>query len=231
MKKAGVGFFLFALCLGAADFWQSKPYTDWNEKELDKVMNNSPWARSVSVSMPGGPPGSGGADPKPVSESGGRGRGGGGGGGGDIPAPVGLSVQIVARWQSALPVKEAFVRTKFRAEAAASPEVKETLDREETNYQIVLSGPRTAFPGTSEVLKKTLGEVTLLSSKTKGAMKPADIQIATSPKEIDILFSFPRTTPYTLDDQEVEFVTKVANSPLKYKFRLKDMVFNGKLEL
>jgi hypothetical protein len=229
MKKAGVGLLLFALCLGAADFWQSKPYTDWNEKELDKVMNNSPWARSISISMPGGPPGFGGADPKPVSESGGRGRGGGGGV--DIPAAPGLSAQIVARWQSAMPVKEAFVRVKFRTEAAASPEVKETLDREETTYQIVLSGPRMAFPGTSEVLKKTLGEVTLLSSKTKGAMKPTDIQIATSTKEIDVLFTFPRTMPYTLDDQEVEFVTKVGSSPLKYKFRLKDMVFNGKLEL
>jgi hypothetical protein len=229
MKKLAVALFLFALCLGAADFWQSTPYTDWNDKELDKVMNNSPWARSISVSMPGGPPG--GADPKPVSESGGRGRGGGGGGGGDIPQAVGLSVQIVARWQSALPVKEAFVRTKYRAEAAASPEVKETLDREETTYQIVVSGARTAFPGTSEVLKKTLGEVTFLSSKTKGAMKPADIQIATSPKEIDILFSFPRTTPYTLDDKEVEFSTKAGNNELKYKFRLKDMVFNGKLAL
>jgi hypothetical protein len=229
MKKAAVSLVLFALCLGAADFWQSKSYTDWNEKELDKVMNNSPWARSISLSMPGGTPG--GADPKPVSEGSGRGRGGGRGGDGDVPPTIGLSAQIVARWQSAMPVKEAFVRTKFRAEAATSPEVKETLDQQETNYQIVLSGPRMAFPGTPEALKKTLGEVTFLSSKTKGAMKPADIQIATSPKEIDVLFSFPRTTPYSLDDQEVEFVTKVGNSPLKYKFRLKDMVFNGKLEL
>jgi hypothetical protein len=242
MKKVAAALFLFALCLGAADFWQSKPYTDWNDKELQKIMNNSPWARSESVSMSGPTaPAIGSTSntkngddsaPAPISEGGGgRGRGGGGGAA-PLPQAGGASVDIVARWQSALPVKEAFVRFKYHAEAASAPEAKAMLDREETNYQIVLSGPmRPLLHGTPEELKKALGGATFLSSKGKGAMKPADVQISPGLKSMDVLFSFPRTMPYSLDDKEVEFSTRVGDVDLRYRFRLKDMVFNGKLEL
>ncbi len=49
---------------------------------------------------------------------------------------------------------------------------------------------------------------------------------------MEVLFVFPRTTPFTVDDQEVEFATKLGRCrALKYKFKLKDMVYNGKLEM
>ncbi len=68
MKKIAGLLFLFAFCLMAADFWQ-KPYTEWTDKDLQKMMNNSPWAHTVSVSM-GGPIAS-------PDAGGGGGRGGG----------------------------------------------------------------------------------------------------------------------------------------------------------
>ena len=246
MKKVAVALLLFAVCLAAADFWQAKPYTDWNDKELQKIMSNSPWARSVSVSLSGptaptvGGSGGGGrgsedSAPAPISEGGGGGRGGrGGGGNAGVTAGGGggASIEIVARWQSALPLKEALVRLKYRAEAAASPDVKEMMNRQETSYQIVLSGPfRSLLRGNPEATKQALSAVTFLSSKAQGAMKPSDVQVNANPKTVDILFTFPRTMPYSLDDKEVEFSTKVGDVDLKYKFRLKDMVFNGKLEL
>ena len=70
-----------------------------------------------------------------------------------------------------------------------------------------------------------------LSAKAKDAVKPADLQIAANQKTVDIVFAFPRSAAFTLDDKEVEFSTKLGDVALKYKFRLKDMVYNGKLEL
>ncbi len=55
---------LSAAALCAANFWESKSYTEWSDKEVEKLLTNSPWSQKVSVSMGGG------------------GRGGGGGGGG-----------------------------------------------------------------------------------------------------------------------------------------------------
>jgi hypothetical protein len=45
------------------------------------------------------------------------------------------------------------------------------------------------------------------------------------------LFIFPRTDPITLDDKEVELDLKLGTMEAKRKFNLKDMVYNGKLEL
>ena len=71
---------------------------------------------------------------------------------GGVPAGTGgLAPTLFARWQSALPVKQAFVRLKFGAQAATSPEAKQLLEREEPDYVIVVSGPlRSLLRGDSE---------------------------------------------------------------------------------
>jgi hypothetical protein len=222
-------FFLFAFCLMAADFWQ-KPYTEWADKDLQKMMTNSPWAHTVSVSTGitiAGPDGGGGG-------GGGRGGGGpqGGAGGADAPIPGIREPEIIARWQSSLPIREAFVRLKYGAEAGKSEEAQKFLSKEQPTYDLVLSGPLQQFlrgkPGDPTA---NLGDVTFLTSKEKGAIKPTSIQVGKPGPSMDVLIDFPRTTPYTLDDKEVEFSTKLGMSTVKIKFRLKDMVYSGKLEM
>jgi hypothetical protein len=239
MKKLFTAILLCAFCLWGADFWQTKPAAEWSDKDLQKMMNNSPWAHAVSVPMSGPTPpslGRGGgnaaddtAAPQPISATPGGGRGGRGGGGGETPdggggfGGGGASATVVARWQSALPIKQAAERTKSGTLAAGS---------EEANYVIVVSGPLRAFlRGNPETIKKTIMDVSSLSVKGKDAVKPADLQIAGNQRTIDIAFAFPRSAAFTLDDKEVEFSTKLGDIALKYKFRLKDMVYNGKLEL
>ena len=48
LKKLSVLLFLFALCMWAADFWATKPFTDWSEKEVQKVLTDSPWVGKVT---------------------------------------------------------------------------------------------------------------------------------------------------------------------------------------
>lgn len=139
---------------------------------------------------------------------------------------------IIIRWQSALPVKQAVVQMRFGAEAATSAEAKQILEREEPAYVIVLSGSLRPFlRGNTETLKKAMMDVTSLSVKGKAPLKPMDVQIGGTARAVEMVLVFPRTAPYTLDDKEVEFATKVGDLGIKNKFRFKDMVFNGKLEL
>ncbi len=236
MKIAGL-LLLFVVGLAAANFWQ-KPYTEWSDKDMAKMMMDSPWAKSASVSM-GGP---GGGGPPAMPPGGGGGFGGGapggpqGGGGSEFgPGAQGSSAptfDVVARWQSALPIRQALVRLKFGAEADKSAEASKLLQEEERPYEIVLSGPMGMFlrgkPGDSA---KALSEVSFLSSKRTGEIKAVQIQVGKPGKTMDVLFAFPRSMPFTADDKEVEFVTKLGTSTLKYKFKLKDMVVNGKLEM
>src|SRR5689334_16731678 len=79
IKKLSALLFLSVLCVWAADFWTAKPFTEWNEKEVQKVLTDSPWVGKVSMSGGGPPPA------VPGGGGGGGGKRGGGGGpqGGD----------------------------------------------------------------------------------------------------------------------------------------------------
>src|SRR5579859_2148767 len=117
-----------ALTLLAEDFWLKKPYTEWADKDAARMLQNSPWAHQVTISL-GGP-----AVPNEGGRGGGRQRGGGGmgeatpgamdtpnmngpnsrgsggrGGGGEMEPAGTPSIQVTVRWQSALPVRQAMV--------------------------------------------------------------------------------------------------------------------------
>jgi hypothetical protein len=222
MKQRLTVFFLLVASLWAADFWQAKPYTDWNDRETQKLLNSSPWAREVELAMGGGAPGAG-------APEGGRGRGGPAG---DVPIPVTTAVYAVVRWQTALPVKQAQARLKFGKDVANSADAKTFLDHEETTYVVEVSGlPAMMLAGPQEKVKSALQSRTALSVKGKGILPVSEVQITPSNNMVDVFFSFPRTAPLTLDDKEVEFSTRIGTLAVTSRFRLKDMVFNGKLEL
>ena len=44
---------LLVFCVYAADPWQSRPFMEWTDKDVNKVLTNSPWAREVSVALAG----------------------------------------------------------------------------------------------------------------------------------------------------------------------------------
>jgi hypothetical protein len=112
---AAIAFAAGATALLAADYWQNKPFIDWSDKkEVAKMLTASPWSGQVPLSMSGGGGG------------GGRGgEGGGMGGGGGMP-----SRSVTVRWVSALPVKEALLKSKYGAEAG-SADAKKMLEQPE----------------------------------------------------------------------------------------------------
>lgn len=261
MRKLAASLFLIAVSLWAADFWQTKPFTEWSDKDTEKMLHNSPWARTVGVSIvnpmqpaPGGGggrnrgtgamgPETGAGSTNGMGEIGASGVGGARGGrggagpgeemGGGGPAPV----TVIVSWETALPVRQARVRMKYGAEAATSAEAKKALAPEPNVYVIAVSGPILRGLGgredaskdgsSGDAMKKAVMEQTSLTAKGKDPLKPTNIEIGRGAA----LFYFPKTAPFSLDDKEVEFSTKAGETPLKYKFRLKDMVVNGKLEL
>src|SRR6185295_11175566 len=120
LKKVSALVFPCALCVWAADVWTAKPFTDWSEKDVQKVLSDSPWTAKITIV--GGPPAF--AGPTGGGKGGGGGRGGGrsgpqgdgansdpgvdGGGGGDFNVPSGVNVTLL--WQTALPIKQALVK-------------------------------------------------------------------------------------------------------------------------
>ena len=124
------------------------------------------------------------------------------------------------------------MRLKFGAEADKSAEASKVLEQQDRPYEIVLTGPMGMFLGAKPGdAAKALSEVSSLSSSRTGAIKASQIEVGKPGKTMDVVFVFPRSMPFTVEDKEVELSTKLGTSTLKYKFKLKDMVVNGKLEM
>ena len=259
MKKLSVLLLSVSLTLWAADFWQAKSFTDWDQKEVQKILTDSPWAKKLSVAMPsgggggnaggggggrsgrGGPaggnydPGINGGGAPGIAETagaGGRGGGFGGGGGADSSAAVAApALPLLVTCRSALPVRQAVAKIKYGAEAATSPDAKKLIEDPQPYYIISVAGlPGYLQPG-DDGAKQALIKQSSLSVKGKDSLAPMDIQFAPDGRNVDAYFLFPRMVQFTAEDKEIEFAAKAGGLAIKQKFNLKNMVINGKLEL
>jgi hypothetical protein len=231
----------------SADVWQKKKYSEWNEKEVAKILSDSPWARKVSAKVPGDSGARGGAggmdtgggsssEAGDVGGGGGGKRGGGkrGGDGPDIPpAPPGVpTIDIVVWWQSALPIKQAIARYRFKDEAGPSAEVAKILAREEEYHIVGVIGIPERIAGPKpEVLKSAA----VLNVRNVPPIEPAGVHVENTSGKVDLFLFFPKHQPgahaFKVEDDEVELVVKSPTIQFKQKFKLKDMVFDGKLEM
>jgi hypothetical protein len=241
--------------LTAADFWQSKKYTEWSDKEVEKMLKDSPWAKTVQMEAGGGGGGGGkgGGSRMPGMGGGGRGgggRGGGGGlGGGDGMGgndPMGMPgagggggggqsrqvFNVYMRWLSAIPIKQAMARARYGSEAADNPDVQRSLAREETHYVIVLLGVPARFArARPEQVKKNA----FLNVKGKEPIAAADVKQDLRETGVNMVLYFPKgengSGALAVEDGDVELALKLGAANIKQKFKLKNMVVNGKLAL
>jgi hypothetical protein len=148
-----------ALALFAADFWKTKDASQWSSEEIDKVLNDSPWARSKTVQPQQSQMGRRGGGGGGMGRRGGFGYpggggigfpGGGGGGGGGYPSGGGRSsgnggdgsqagpMNLVIRWDTAAPVQAALMRRG----AGDADELKAVADASAKYYVISVQGLR-----------------------------------------------------------------------------------------
>lgn len=235
--------FPIAITLWAAEVWQ-KPFTEWSEKDIAKIMTDSPWSHKVDVTFSGGGfggPGGGGPTPNYGATDGGGGGGGGGGkgggkggggGGGDVGGggPSGPpSTTLMVRWRTALVLNEALAKHQFGAEAATSPDAKKMLQPQTMVYVIWIDGiPGNLRPQGSA--KEEVVKATTLGNKEK-MLTANDLQFSGQGRNIEFYYVFPRDKMFTPEDKEIEFVTKIGKTAIKAKFKLKDMEVDGKLDL
>ena len=123
LKLAGTlaGWLIACVPLMAIDFWEAKDFTAWSDKEVRKMLSDSPWSREVVILTPdlslasrvggltGGVVGNGGRAGRAAGGGGVAGDGAGNLGGGSFLASP-HRTPLVVRWASAQPVKQALAR-------------------------------------------------------------------------------------------------------------------------
>ena len=226
VATAGV-WLLIGAGLVAADFWVEKDFTTWSDKEVSKMLDDSPWAKQVRIIVSGGL--AEGQGPQLIPQ------GAGVTGGQPSRATQFDRIQraeVTVTWASAQPIKQASVLQAFGLGAPISAGGQQVLDRSEPAYVVIVTDLPMAFSwlaGTGEVLKSE----TVLLRKDRTPIAPVDIRLFNSAEtqSLTLVVQFPRTDPITLDDKDVEFITKLGADEIKKKFKLSDMVFAGQLAL
>lgn len=229
---------LSAAILLAADFWEKKAPEDWTNEEVEHILTDSPWAHELSLkfigdtSQPIGGGSRGGGIGFP-----GQSRRPGAGGGSSLPdggwggkfAAVGTradafeEADLVVRWSSAAPIRQALLR-------AGAQHIEERPHLLEDYYVISLSRIPAPLARLADEPEK-LRALARLIPKDRPAIGAARIELRPQPGTPGIELYFPRSTGLSLDDRQITFELNGDDYEATAKFKPRDMIYHGRLEL
>jgi len=240
-----------ALVFAGGDPWKSKPYQQWDDKDVKRVLEDSPWAKivQVDVTWKAGKDSSSGDIGAPAPAANQQVPAGGGGGktvgGGSSPAAPASNTPVagagdsgsssgeasfLVRWVSSRTVEKAVYRKAELAGTIKPEEAEKELAKNFDVYELVVFGPdMKPFQSADEdILKTSTG---LILKKTKQKISPYKIEITRSPdgkKVTAVAFAFLRKAangePTIADDEKgVEFNCFVGGAKIRATFDISRM--------
>ncbi|MGA8030236.1 MAG: hypothetical protein WB992_24095 [Bryobacteraceae bacterium] len=246
---------MVASVLSAAESWANKDPARWTPKDIERLLANSPWAQRADAffSTPGSDDENARAaasipGPAPAGMAGRNGVTDGkwdGGVGRNVRTGA-PSLPIMIRWDSALPVREALLRSQpDRPPVALAASDKDYIitvmglapggkyrqsGHLQTNSQSDQAGDSQARESQDpEEMLEGLMKASILAPNGKPPILPEDVKL--DPETGTLHLFFPRTASIDLSDKEVTFATRFGSIRITKTFRLKDMTYKGKLEL
>jgi hypothetical protein len=239
---------LGALAWAGGDPWKDKPYTQWDDKDIQHVMTSSPWMRSVSVvaawqtapdyDMPGD-------NPHPASQPSAPSGGGGGGMGakpGAGPAsspssgpstPSGSSdsvptipqAEFSVFWMSSRTMRGAMGRREVLHAGKDAAVVDAYVNQPMDEYEIVVSGrDMNPFVNNDEKFFQAHSFLEIKKSKEKLAPSHVTFERGANGKTVTgAFFFFPKKSAtgeneIAPDEKSVQFTVSLGKSTLKAEF-------------
>lgn len=217
--------------------WKDKQIAEWSADDARLLLTDSPWVKSVTATLngsgssglrrPGVSMGRGGIDIGGIGIGvPGMGRRGMGGNPSNRPnegnTDPGQPPELKLRWESALPVRAAELKTH----EMNSPAV------DEDHYAIAVYGvPRSLAGGDPESLGAQLKKTAAIKREGKKDFKPSSVEALLRDDGLVILYLFPRSNEITRQDHRIEFEAEIGRLKLTQGFTVDEMVFQGKLEM
>jgi hypothetical protein len=231
------GLVLATIVWASGEPWKSKPYQQWDAKDVRRVLDASPWARSVQVDAPwisadaAGNADSVGAPTRPVANAPGQGTRTGSGGGADPGAgPQPALATFIVRWTSSRTIREAVLRTAVLSGQMKEDAAEEELAQPVETYEIVVAGPdMKPFQSVDEKILES--GAYLMDRKTKQKIAPSSVKIQNSDdgqKIVSVAFFFPKKSEAGIstvaaDAKTVDFLCVVTNAKIEAGFDISKM--------
>jgi hypothetical protein len=257
MRRAIIGVVgvlaIAAFALASSDPWKAKPYQQWDKKDIQKILQDSPWSKVVTVdanwrgggggepsalpegSSAGGPgggaPGGGGGRPGTGgggAPGGGQPAGGGGmegGGGGGVP-----QASFSVRWLSSRTMREAMARNAVLSGRMTESDAAKNLTQTSDAYELWIVGPQmTPFQSVEEASVKR--DAYLMPKKSKQKIEASKVEFERSPdgKTVEaVIVYFPKKTAtgqstIGADEKGAEFSVAAGNTKIKTSFDFSKM--------
>ena len=237
MRKHFLFIVIAALLLGvsawASEPWKDKAFADWDAKDVQRVLTDSPWARQFTVNVP---PDSAGAGDQ------GYGRRGTGGGsarntragltnGATSDAARNLTMYI-ARWYSSRTIRQAEVRAA-QLRGTSDEHLQEVLATVPAAYQLIVRAAGADMPAFAGVDDAALRQRTWLElKKSHQKIAPVSVRLLRSQdgsRIFAVVVEFPKKTDggeptIAASETDAEFVTGSGNLTLKFHYDLDKMV-------
>jgi hypothetical protein len=245
--------FLFAVALAATTDSHDSDPAQWSGVEVHQILNNSAWSKTLKMNFYESGPGIGsktsGNGPNysaPVGMAGRRSSMGGGRSNGTYSSAGGKPPsdsksppeEVTIQWQSSLVIRLAMAK---KAGESTDTAAFKPLDE----YVIALIGiPMTAVGGrgastdsestlTAEdeqrIQERVKNAASLVRSGDK-SLKPTKVELDQG-KDGRMLLHFSKADPIRANEKSVEFHLDLGRTKIQKKFPLKEMEYQGKLEI
>jgi hypothetical protein len=252
MRKGIVGILAIAvaavICWASGDPWKDKPYSQWDDKDIQRILTNSPWERNVTVAANWEPalpsdngPGYSGA-PQPSSTPAPSGGGGGGMKGGGAPPAGGMSggaqtgggmaempsipqATFSVFWMSSRTLRAALGRREVLRSGKSESEVDQYVNQPLDSYEIVVQGrDMTPFIKNDETYFLTHSSIEMKKSKAKVSPSRVTFERGSDGKSVTAaLFFFRKKSAsgenvIAPDEKDVQFTCDLGKTALKTSF-------------
>jgi hypothetical protein len=136
--------------------------------------------------------------------------------------PLTQFVPLALRWESALPVRVAELKSR----------VMEPPTLEGDGYSVAVYGvPGAAFKGDPKSLGEPLKKQAALRREGKRDVRPSSVEVFQGKDGLVIVYLFPLSAEITTSDQHIEFVAQIGRIGIAQSFDVAEMQFQGRLEL
>jgi hypothetical protein len=237
---------LVAAAAYAGDPWKDKDFTSWDEKDVQKILQESPWSHKIqygmnsSGRMEGNLTTTGDASNHGDSSGGSGtmatlGRQSGGSGVSNMPSTDAETIFVVS-WVSSNTIREAQARHKELAGTPAE-EARKALSTAPDRYQVMVASPNMrAFARATEDELKAEAFLTLKESKAKVSPSRVMIQKGQTGTPAALLFIFDRKTAtgeptIAPSEKGAEFTFLAGKTTLKVGFDFSKMQNKQGLDL
>ena len=231
-----------------ADSWEKQPFPTWTADVVHQLLTDSPWARPVDVPFEFRPaPGAMlpslsrswqiGVPPSVPDWPGRRSprttrRGPTTPAGGGRRYPVRAEVYLTVRWSSALPIRQALALERWGRRGVDQPEAVAFLNEPPSGYVIEIFGmpARLGAEGTKN-LERDLKKTARLLLKGHRPIEPLTVEVPEHGEHLSAELHFPRLQSVSAEMGTLEIHAAAGGLEIESKFKLKAMVYAGRLEL